>query len=232
MHILVIGNGGIFSLPFFSEEFFWHSCIKPFLKLWSLWRNHWWVIILSDTGRWFDDGSGILVGLMRLFYFLLLEFLLLSFLFFLEPQVLVFYSFFVGFLLFCFSFCFLLHLDAQLLVSAVFLNNFLLGLFGFSLLFFQFSLLFCQVSQMFSLFLFLLSFESFLFFFFPSFSLLNLLFELFLNFEFSFLFNHVLINCLIFQFQQIPSTFLVYFLKFLIGWIVHLILHLIILDWR
>jgi hypothetical protein len=156
----------------------------------------------------------------------------LSFLFFLKFQILVFDSFFIGFLLFCFSFCFLLHLNSQLLVSAVFFNDVLLGLFGFSLLFWQFSLLLCQVSQMFAFFLFLFSFESFFFFFFPSFSLLNLLFELFLNFQFSFLFNHVLIDCLIFQFQQIPSTFFVHFLKFLIDWIVHLVLHLMILDWR
>lgn len=125
---------------------------------------------------------------------------MLSFLLFLKSEVLVVDFLFVGLLLLYFSFCLFLHFYSQLLISAVFLVYSLLRLLGFPLLFLNFSFLLCQVSQMLSFLLFFLSFKLFLFLFFSSFRLLNLLFELFLDLHFSLLFDHMFIDCLVFQF--------------------------------
>lgn len=107
---------------------------------------------------------------------------LLSILLFFRFNVLILSSLLLKSLSFDLSFGLFFHLFLLFDVSEVIVNNFLFCLSVFSLFFFYFSFLFCQIGNVFFFVLFFLSFEPLLFFFFPPFCFLNLLFQLFLNF--------------------------------------------------
>lgn len=227
--VLVCSKRRVVSLSLLFKELLRQSSVEPLFQLRSVARNDWGVLfVIYPTTVFWKTSASCFIGQRRLIKGLLL---------FLEPESLLILSLYLTVFLFLFcpfsfhsfplnlSFSFFLHLFFLLQIPEIIIDDFLFFFPFFPFLFFKPPLLFCQVLNLFPFLLLLLTLDSFLFLFFPSLCLLNLLFELLLYLLFSLLLHQMFIYRLILQLKQVTSTFAVQILQLLVLWIILALLH-------